>query len=236
MVKIGNFLFHYRNVLLPVFFLLILVPAPELFKNPTLALIIGLGISIAGQLIRFLTIGLVYIIRGGQNRKVYAQDLVTTGIFSHCRNPLYVGNIAVGIGMGVASNSVLFFSVITPLIIFTYIAIVAAEENFLRGKFGPAYDEYAKDVNRWLPNLKGISNTFKAHQFNWKRVLLKEYNSTFTGTLLGIMLIMKANYEHPELYGDFQQKLTMFGIIILTVTAVYLFTKFLKKTHRLVAD
>lgn len=236
MVKIGNFLFHYRNVLLPVFFLLILVPAPELFQNPTIALVIGLGISIAGQLIRFLTIGLVYIIRGGQNRKVYAQDLVTTGIFSHCRNPLYVGNIAVGIGMGVASNSVLFFSVITPLIIFTYIAIVAAEENFLRGKFGSAYDEYTKDVNRWIPNLKGISNTFKAHQFNWKRVLLKEYNSTFTGTLLGIMLIMKANYEHPELYGDFQQKLTMFGIIILAVTAVYLFTKFLKKTHRLVAD
>ncbi|HNV27760.1 MAG TPA: isoprenylcysteine carboxylmethyltransferase family protein [Cyclobacteriaceae bacterium] len=236
MVKIGNFLFHYRNVLLPVFFLLILVPAPELFQNPTIALVIGLGISIAGQLIRFITIGLVYIIRGGQNRKVYAQDLVTTGIFSHCRNPLYVGNIAVGIGMGVASNSLLFFSVITPLIIFTYIAIVAAEENFLRGKFGPAYDEYAKDVNRWLPNLKGISNTFMAHQFNWKRVLLKEYNSTFTGTLLGIMLIMKANYEHPELYGDFQQKLMMFGIIILTVTAVYLFTKFLKKTHRLVAD
>ena len=236
MVKIGNFLFHYRNVLLPVFFLLILVPAPELFQNPTIALVIGLGISIAGQLIRFITIGLVYIIRGGQNRKVYAQDLVTTGIFSHCRNPLYVGNIAVGIGMGVASNSLLFFSVITPLIIFTYIAIVAAEENFLRGKFGTAYDEYAKDVNRWLPNLKGISNTFKAHQFNWKRVLLKEYNSTFTGTLLGIMLIMKANYEHPELYGDFQQKLMMFGIIILTVTAVYLFTKFLKKTHRLVAD
>lgn len=236
MVKIGNFLFHYRNVLLPVFFLLILVPAPELFQNPTIALVIGLGISIAGQLIRFITIGLVYIIRGGQNRKVYAQDLVTTGIFSHCRNPLYVGNIAVGIGMGVASNSVLFFSVITPLIIFTYIAIVAAEENFLRGKFGSAYDEYAKDVNRWLPNLKGISNTFKAHQFNWKRVLLKEYNSTFTGTLLGIMLIMKAHYEHPELYGDIQEKLTLFGIIILAVTIVYLFTKFLKKTHRLVAD
>jgi protein-S-isoprenylcysteine O-methyltransferase Ste14 len=236
MVKIGNFLFHYRNVLLPVFFLLILVPAPELFQNPTIALVIGLGISIAGQLIRFLTIGLVYIIRGGQNRKIYAQDLVTTGIFSHCRNPLYVGNIAVGIGMGVASNSVLFFSVITPLIIFVYIAIVAAEENFLRGKFGPPYDEYTKDVNRWLPNPKGITNTFKAHQFNWKRVLLKEYNSTFTGTLLGIMLIMKAYYEHPELYGNIQERLPLFGLIIAAVTIIYLFTKFLKKTHRLVAD
>jgi protein-S-isoprenylcysteine O-methyltransferase Ste14 len=236
MVNIGNFLFHYRNILLPVFFLLILVPAPELFQNPTIALVIGLGISIAGQLIRFLTIGFVYIIRGGQNRKVYAQDLVTTGIFSHCRNPLYVGNILVGIGMGVASNSVLFFSVITPLIIFVYIAIVAAEENFLRGKFGSAYDEYARDVNRWFPKLKGISNTFKAHQFNWKRVLLKEYNSTFTGTLLGIMLIIKAQYQHPEQYGDIQEKLPLFGIIILAVTIVYLYTKFLKKTHRLVAD
>jgi protein-S-isoprenylcysteine O-methyltransferase Ste14 len=236
MVKIGNFLFHYRNILLPVFFLLILVPAPELFQNPTLALVIGLGISIAGQLIRFLTIGFVYIIRGGQNRKVYAQDLVTTGIFSHCRNPLYVGNIAVGIGMGVASNSVLFFSVITPLIIFIYIAIVAAEENFLRGKFGSAYDEYANDVNRWFPKLKGITTTFKAHQFNWKRVLLKEYNSTFTGTLLGIMLIMKAHYQHPELYGSIQEKLPLFILIIAAVTIIYLFIKFLKKTHRLVAD
>ena len=236
MVKIGNFLFHYRNVLLPVFFLLILVPAPELFKNPTTALLIGLGIAITGQVIRFLTIGLVYIIRGGQNRKIYAQDLVTTGIFSHCRNPLYVGNIAVGIGMGVASNSVLFFSVITPLIIFIYIAIVLAEENFLRGKFGSAYDDYANDVNRWFPKLKGIGETFGAHEFAWKRVLLKEYNSTFSGSLLAIMLIMKAYYQHPAQYGSFQEKLPIFGIIIVAVSIVYLFVKFLKKTNRLVAD
>ncbi len=236
MVKIGNFLFHYRNILLPVIFLLILVPAPELLTNPTHALVIGLGISILGQLIRFLTIGLVYIIRGGQNRKIHAEGLVTTGIFSHCRNPLYVGNVLVGIGMGVASNSVLFFSVITPVIIFVYIAIISAEENFLRGKFGVAFDEYAKKVNRWIPDLRGIVKTFEAHEFAWKRVLLKEYNSTFTGTMLGLMLILKAWYQHPAQYGNFEEILPTFGIIVFSVTAVYLFVKFLKKTHRLKAD
>jgi protein-S-isoprenylcysteine O-methyltransferase Ste14 len=236
MVKIGNFFFHYRNILLPISFLLILVPSPELFQNPTIALVLGLGISIAGQLIRFMTIGLVYIIRGGANRKIHAEGLVTTGIFSHCRNPLYVGNIAVSIGMAIASNSVLFFSVITPFIIFVYIAIVMAEENFLRNKFGAAFDEYTKNVNRWVPSLKGLNKTFASHNFAWKRVLLKEYNSTFTGTLLGILLIMKAYYQHPEFYGTLNESLSTFVFAIASITIIYLFVKFLKKTHRLVAD
>lgn len=236
MVRIGNFFFHYRNIILPFSFLLILVPSPELFLNPTVALVIGLGISIIGQLIRFITIGLVYIIRGGANRKVHAEDLVTTGIFAHCRNPLYVGNIMVSIGMAIASNSVVFFSFITPFIIFVYIAIVAAEEDFLRNKFGAAFDLYTKNVNRWVPSLKGITKTFQSHNFAWKRVLLKEYNSTFTGTLLGILLIMKAYYQHPEYYGNFSESLAAFIAAIIVITIIYLFVKFLKKTHRLVAD
>jgi len=236
MIKIGNFFFHNRNGLLPAFFLLILVPSRELFSNPTIALIIGLGISVMGQIIRGTTIGLVYIIRGGQNRKIYANDLVTTGIFSHCRNPLYVGNIAVGIGMGIASNSLFFFSVITPLILFVYIAIVAAEENFLRNKFGEAYNEYANDVNRWIPNLRGITKTFESHKFAWKRVLLKEYNSTFSGSLLGILLIMKAMYQHPAQYGDFSEKIIAFSVIIAALTLTYLFVRFLKKSNRVKAD
>jgi protein-S-isoprenylcysteine O-methyltransferase Ste14 len=236
MVKIGNFFFHYRNILLPIFFLLILVPSPELFTNPTHALIIGFGIAITGQLIRFLTIGLVYIIRGGHNRRIHAEDLVSTGIFAHCRNPLYVGNIGVAIGMGVASNSILFFSFITPMILFIYIAIVAAEENFLRNKFGASYDEYTHRVNRWLPNLNGIVKTFQDHRFSWKRVLLKEYNSTYVGIILGFLLVIKSQYEHPELYGNFKEALPTLGIWMGAITFVYLLVKVLKKTHTLVAD
>lgn len=212
------------------------MPSPDLFTNPTTALVIGFSVSIIGQLIRFLTIGLVYIIRGGQNRRIHAEGLVTSGIFSHCRNPLYVGNIGVAIGMGIASNSILFFSFITPMILFIYITIVAAEENFLRNKFGSEYDAYTGKVNRWLPNLNGIFETFKAHNFSWKRVLLKEYNSTYVGIMLGLLLVLKAHYKHPEFYGNFQDMLTVFGIWMIGITVIYLFVKVLKKTHILVSD
>ena len=71
-------------------------------------IILGLLITVTGQLIRGATIGLAYIIRGGKEGKVYAEELVTTGIFNHCRNPLYVGNILMLFGVGVLSNSLLY--------------------------------------------------------------------------------------------------------------------------------
>src|SRR5678815_5444661 len=68
----------------------------------------GLLIALSGQVLRAVTIGLEYIIRGGRNRQVYAEKLVTGGMFAHCRNPLYVGNFLVLVGLGVASCSALF--------------------------------------------------------------------------------------------------------------------------------
>lgn len=236
MVRIGNFFFHYRNILLPLFFLLILVPSPPVFSNPNWAFLIGFSVCIIGQLIRFITIGLVYIIRGGRNRRIYAEGLVSTGIFAHCRNPLYVGNIAVSIGMGIASNSLIFLSFITPLILFIYSSIVAAEENFLRGKFGADYDEYASRVNRWLPDLRGIGKTFREHRFSWKRVLLKEYNSTYVGIMLGLLLVLKARFEQLGNSGDFQFLVVQLGWAFASITGIYLFVKVLKKTGTLVAD
>ena len=115
---------------------MLFVPSPEVFDNPVMAMIIGFSVTLIGQLIRVVTIGLVYIMRGGRNRRVYAEDLVTTGIFAHCRNPLYVGNILVLAGLGIASNSLIFMAVFLPIFLFFYQAIVMAEEDFLAGKFG----------------------------------------------------------------------------------------------------
>lgn len=234
MVAIGNFLFHYRNGLLPILFLGILIPSPPIFQNPTLALILGLGIALTGQLIRCGTIGFVYIIRGGQNRRVHAENLVTEGIFAHCRNPMYVGNIAVASGMGLASNSWIFFVFITVVIIFIYEAIVRAEENFLRNKFGIEFDEYAKRVHRWIPNFSGFYETLKKHTFKWKRVVIKEYNSTFTGVTLGLLIIAKVIYDNPERYGLLQEYLPVLGGCFILLLFVYLIVRYLKKSQRLV--
>ena len=85
MVRLGNFLFRNRNGIFPLFYLMLFVPSREVFPNPVTAMIIGFSVTTIGQLIRAMTIGLVYIIRGGKDRRVYAEDLVVTGIFAHCR-------------------------------------------------------------------------------------------------------------------------------------------------------
>src|SRR5688572_9921162 len=115
MVQIGNFFFKYRNLLFPIFALTIFIPSPELFTRETFGenyhlvpAVLGISIAIFGQVVRAATIGLKYIKRGGLDKKVYAENLVTDGIFNHCRNPLYVGNILMLSGVGILSNSLFF--------------------------------------------------------------------------------------------------------------------------------
>src|SRR6185369_11260885 len=142
MICLGNFLFHYRNGLFPLAYLLLFWPAPILFATDTLAAVLGLGIAMLGQLVRAVTIGLAYIKRGGKDRQVYADTLVQEGLFSHCRNPLYLGNFIIIVGLGVAANSWLFILLGIPFFALAYRAIIAAEENYLRNKFGKEFDDY----------------------------------------------------------------------------------------------
>jgi protein-S-isoprenylcysteine O-methyltransferase Ste14 len=232
MVKIGNFFFHYRNYLFPFFYLLLFVPSPLIFEDFRLAILVGGTIALMGQATRWTTIGLIYIIRGGKDRQVYAEKLVTEGLFSHSRNPMYVGNVLMLLGTGILANSLFFFLIVTPFFVFVYQAIIRAEENFLQNKFGIEFDQYMNKVNRWVPNLKGISNTFSNSEFKGRRVLLKEYNTTFVWLMGCILLIMKHVYLQKSAE-SFQGDTPLFGFIIGVTVLVYGTVKFLKKTKRL---
>jgi len=235
MVKLGNLLFNNRNWLFPLFYIILFIPAPEVFSNPVTAMLIGFSITLLGQLIRIITIGLVYIIRGGRNRRVYADNLVTTGIFSHCRNPLYAGNILILAGLGVASNSLIFMAIATPLFLFFYQAIVRAEENFLRNKFGEEFNNYCNKVNRWIPNLTGIRKTLGTMEFKWKRVIIREYNATYIWMVGAVLIIMKHFYIHDDRF-DFQKNLRTFILSLVGLSFLYLLARFLKKSKILTSD
>lgn len=235
MVKLGNFLFHNRNGIFPLFYLGLFIPFREVFNDPVVAMIIGFTITIIGQMIRVATIGLVYIIRGGRNRTVYAEELVTTGIFSHCRNPLYVGNAMILTGLGVASNSVLFMAFFTPLFLLFWQAIVLAEEAYLRAKFGQQYVAYCSRVNRWLFNFSGIGKTLQSMEFKWKRVIIREYNATYIWMTGAVLIVMKHFYKHEERF-DFRESLPVFIGILIFLLALYLFARYLKKERKLVSD
>jgi protein-S-isoprenylcysteine O-methyltransferase Ste14 len=232
MIQIGNFFFKYRNLLFILLYGLLFLPSPELFTEnifhaeyKSWPLIIGLFVTVLGQAIRGATIGLAYIVRGGKDKKVYAEHLVSTGIFSHCRNPLYVGNILMLLGVGILANSLIYVAIIMPLFLFIYQAIVLAEENFLRGKFGADFDAYSARVNRWIPSLKGIGATFSSMEFNWKRWVLKEYTTQFIW-LAGIALLIIRLYQIEDVLTN-----SIYAVIILAIG--YAIVRYLKKSGKM---
>jgi protein-S-isoprenylcysteine O-methyltransferase Ste14 len=232
MIQIGNFFFKYRNLLFILLYGLLFLPSPELFTEnifhadyKTWPLVIGLFVTVLGQAIRGATIGLAYIVRGGKDKKVYAEHLVSAGIFSHCRNPLYVGNILMLLGVGILANSLIYVAIIMPLFLFIYQAIVLAEEHFLRGKFGADFDAYCAKVNRWIPSLKGISATFSSMEFNWKRWVLKEYTTQFIW-LAGIVLLIIRLYQIEDIKTN-----SVYSIVILAIG--YAIVRYLKKSGKM---
>lgn len=188
MVALGNFFFHYRTSLSPFLPLLLLLPGPAVSPNPLMAALLGLAVASAGQVVRGTTIGLEYIVRGGRNHRVYADSLVTEGLFRHMRNPMYVGKFFMVLGAGIASNRWPALLAITGAYAFMYHAITLAEETYLREKFGAAFDDYCRVVPRWWPRLRGIKETLARTRFNWTRVLVKEYSAPL-GWTLPIVLI-----------------------------------------------
>lgn len=229
MVKFGNQIFHYRNFLFPVFYAMLFLPSPPIFGNYVFAIVTGLLIAFAGEGVRGLTIGLVYIIRAGRERRIYAEGLFTNGLYAHCRNPLYIGNIMILLGLGIVANSLLFLVVFVPLFIFLYQAIVLAEEDFLQHQFGDAYTAYKSASNRWFPKPGGLIATIRDMKFNWKRVFIEEYNSTYIWMTGSVLLIMKHYYQQSGT-SAFYKALPVFVAVLLLLLLLYFIIRYLKKS------
>jgi protein-S-isoprenylcysteine O-methyltransferase Ste14 len=232
MVKIGRFLFHYRNGIFPLVYALLVLKSPPLLPDFRVAAVLGFLVAFSGQALRAVTIGLDYIIRGGKNRQVYAEKLVTGGLFTHCRNPLYVGNLTIMLGVGIAANSVWFICIAMPFFLFAYRAIVAAEEDFLRNKFGKEFDDYCARVDRFLPNFSGITQTLSGMQFNWRRLISAEYGSTFVWMMAVILVTLKNLYLAGQ-YANAQILVAILWLALVLVILAYAVARFLKKTRRL---
>ena len=235
MVRIGNFFFHYRNGLFPLLYILIFLNGPTAFENHRLALLIGGLVALGGQILRAVTVGLDYIVRGGRNRQVYADKLVHGGLFAHCRNPLYVGNYLILVGVAIAANSLLFLAIALPFFLFAYWAIIAAEEAFLRGKFGEEFDKYCRQVNRLLPNFSGLSKTLEGMHFNWRRLISAEYGSAYIWMAAIILASLKNLWFGGgyDIYGPAVQAL--WGSLVL-VSIAYAVARYFKKRGVLETD
>lgn len=235
MVAIGNFAFRFRNYLFPLALPLVLLPGPRLFETYGWAALLGLVVALAGQAVRAMTIALKYIIRGGRDRRVYAEDLVTDGLYAHCRNPMYLGNILMISGVAITSNSWCCVLVVVPLFSFLYLAIIAAEQAYLQQKFGAAFRAYCRDVPGLLPRLRGLAGTIGRMEFHWRRLLVKEYGTVFGWVSRWILVVAYNLWLLQRLsLGDGAVQALLAGF--LAVLAFWLAVRSLKHRRVVVAD
>ncbi len=182
-------LFRYRSYTpLPLVALMLLFAAPT-----ARSFLWGLPIAFAGELIRLWGVS----IAGSETRVtggVGASQLVTSGPFAWVRNPLYVGNILLYLGLGVASFALfpwlqagagLWFA-------FQYSAIVGLEEDFLLERFGEQYRRYAAAVPRFIPALRPYRDAGAPQPIlSWSRGFRSERRTLQAIVLLTAALVIR---------------------------------------------
>jgi protein-S-isoprenylcysteine O-methyltransferase Ste14 len=196
----GSFLFKYRNTVFPVFLAILFVVFPPVLYGGSLQSdlrldLVGIALCIAGQVIRGAVIGFAYIKRGGLNKKVYADTLVTKGIFGVTRNPLYVGNLLAAAGILVVHNNPMVYLIAGLFTLFSYQAIVLTEERFLRNKFGEEFEQYSREVPRWRPRLSRLRGATDGMIFQWGKVVMKDYSTCCTWVVITTLLFMYEGYR-----------------------------------------
>ena len=78
------------------------------------------------------------------------RQLVTTGVFSVSRNPLYLGAALFLAGVGLAANLPWVLLCLLPSLVACHSILIAPEEKYLAATFGEPYRVYTASVHRWL--------------------------------------------------------------------------------------
>jgi protein-S-isoprenylcysteine O-methyltransferase Ste14 len=183
LIASGNWFFKVRDLLSPIVFAALVLVTRPLYpfgdRRDVALILLGALVTLIGQILRAAVIGYAYVKRGGKDRKVYADTLVQEGFFNHCRNPLYVGNVLILFGLLITYGSPIAIAMGGVFYLYLYLAITLAEEKYLRGRFGAAYDEYVDRVNRFLPDFRGLGKSLEGMRYDWPKLIRKEYGTTF---------------------------------------------------------
>ena len=198
LVKEGNWLFRWRSYLPTAAIPLLLVAIDEnawpLHSHARHDLwdLACLLVSFAGLAVRVLAVAFAPAGTSGRSTKRQsAKTLNTTGLYSTVRNPLYLGNYLIALGV-VLTPMAWWLPVIYTLTFWLYYErIIMAEEAFLCERFGDAFTAWAEKTPPFVPRLSQWRPP--AESFSLRSVLRREY----TGLALIILLHCGAEeFEH----------------------------------------
>ena len=156
--------------------------------------IIGIGLIVVGESIR------IYGVRfaGGatRTREVGAPSLCTSGPYSRCRNPLYLGNMIIYCGVVLMAGGQFLWPLLFIVFVFftlQYSMIISLEEETLVKLFGNEYQLYRESVPKLFPRIRPWLGNDKRVPLTMIQTLKTE-KRTLQNIIIIIILIGAKNY------------------------------------------
>ena len=139
-IAAGNiFVFYLSTLLIPSF-------------EFTGQAILGIFIGLEGVVIIFVSIRLFRKNQTTINpfKAHETTRLITTGIYSFTRNPMYLGLSSIQVASGIYMGAYVSIFLIPAFIIYITHKQIIYEEEILKKRLGDEYNNYLKNVRRWI--------------------------------------------------------------------------------------
>ena len=207
LLEIGGFCCENKSLQYLPYILVILVEL-ERFKNVNESIpfeFFCFLVVLLGIFIRFYTIGF-------SSQKVSTSNVVTTGMYSIVRNPLYLGNFFIFFGITLLSQSIEIVVTNSLLMFVFYSLIILKEEQLMVDKFGKEYIDWAHGVSCFIPSFK---NYVKPDcKFSFKKAVSHEHDVWFLVVVCFVGLEIIRGYFEVNKF------------LLISVWAVLLFVAF----------
>jgi len=151
-----------------------------LAKPTAMTLAAGAPIALAGEALRVWAAG----------HLSKSREVTSSGPYRWFAHPLYVGSSIMGIGLAVASGSMVVAAVVAVYLVTMLTAAIRSEEAFLRRTFGDRYDRYrgGRETDEII-RLRG-------RRFSVAQAVANREHRAMLGMALAILLlILKATYN-----------------------------------------
>jgi len=127
----------------------------------------GIVLLFVGGIIGLSCIG-VFVARGRGTPAPFdpPREFVAIGPYRYTRNPMYIGGLCLLGGLGLYERSISILLMVLVLFVVVHLLVVFYEEPTLGKKFGGSYQDYCREVRRWIPKLR---SSLRVHGANSKR-------------------------------------------------------------------
>lgn len=131
-------------------FELLLPLGPGLAGGTLRPVIIGIGMAVIGVVIIWKAIR--QFTEAGTTIPVDepTDALVTHGLYSLSRNPIYIGLTIIYVGLSISLTTGWALMFLPVLLVVMRRGVIEPEEAYLQKEFGAKYHEYKEKVPRWL--------------------------------------------------------------------------------------